>query len=350
MSRTTVLLTGAAGFWGERVAARLLATGDHRVIGIDTRAPATPVEGLDFVAAATEDPRLAEFLALEGVEIVCHLAFIETVTPRESAFRENVMGTMNLLGACVEAGVRQVVVKSSTAVYGAHPDNPAFLTEAHPLRGSRAYGYTRDLLEIESLCQGTRRQGTGMAWTVLRFANIVGPTVQSPMVRFLSDPRAPVLMGFDPMMQVIHEDDVVGALVHAVTTETAGIFNVAAEPPMPLWRIMALAGKVPLPVLHPIAYTAVSVAGPRYAPIELDALRYPWVADLSRMREEFGFAPEQSAVEAVASVAARQRLRRFAAAAEAQGARLRAGLDEVLAARGRRRNASDESEEEGRDE
>lgn len=315
--KRVVLITGVAGYWGSRVAARLVAEQDVHVIGLDVEQPAEKIKGLDFIQADIRNPLLVDLLKQEKVDTVCHLTFIDTARPSESAFEVNVMGTMKVFGACAEAGVRKIVLKSSTAVYGAHPDNPAFLTEAHPLRGSRRYGYTRDMVEIESFCNGFRRQAPQIKLVILRFPSIVGPTADTPMTRFLKEVWTPTLMGFDPMMQVIHEDDVTAALVHAILHDVSGVFNVAAEGVLPLSRLMALARKFAVPVFHLFAYWGIGLLGEtglrltRYVPIELDYIRYPWVADLTKMREELGFTPRYTADEALREFAGQQVMHRY---------------------------------------
>lgn len=303
-----VLVTGAAGYWGRRLAQRLLAEDHVRLIAIDQQAPEQPAAGLDFRPADVRSPLLVEMLRDEGVQSVCHLQFREEVAGSEATFDLNVVGTIKLLETCSEAGVGHVVLRSSTAVYGARPDNSAFLTEETPLRGSATYGFNRDWLEIEGFVGGLMSQANGPAVTVLRLASVVGPTADSPMTRFLKIPLPPVLLGFDPMLQFLHEDDAVEALAHAVLSGLPGIFNVAAEGALPLTKLLSLARKLPLPVAHPLAYWGLNwLRGSRwrpesYFPLEPDYLRYPWVADLGRMREELGFAPQYTAEEAVRSM------------------------------------------------
>ena len=315
--KKVVLVTGVASFWGRRTAEQLLLHPQLHVIGLDNEQPQPVVSGLDFIQADVRNPRLVDLLQSEGVHTVCHLKFVESARPSEAALDVNVMGTMKVLGACAQAGVKKVILKSSTAVYGAHPDNSAYLTEDSPLNGSRAYGYTRDMIEIEAFINGFRRQQPEMIISLLRFASIVGPSADTPLTRFLQEPRTPVLLGFDPMMQVLHEQDALGALVHAAVHDFPGVFNVAAEGVLPLSRLMGLAGKLALPVFHPLAYWGTAVMGnsrlgiSRYLPIELDYLRYPWVGDLQKMRAELGFAPRYSAVEALREFSSKQRLRRF---------------------------------------
>jgi UDP-glucose 4-epimerase len=220
------------------------------------------------------------------------------------------------MGACAEAGVRKVVLKSSTAVYGARPSNSAFLTEDHSHRGSKRYGYVRDLLQMEAFCSGFCRRVPEMAMLTLRFANIVGPTADTPMNRFLKDPWAPGLLGFDPLMQLIHEDDVVEALVHALLHDVQGPFNVAAEGVLPLNKVRGLANKPFRSVLHPFAYWGLGMPGHRLGirrrmPLDPDYLRYPCVADLTRMREKLGFEPRYLAEEALLELAEQKRLRQY---------------------------------------
>lgn len=330
MASRVVLITGVADYWGSRLAERLAAEPEMHVIGLDVAAPREKIADLDFVQADLRNPALADLLKSERVQTVCHLKFVHSVRHREAAFDANVSGTIKLLDACAVAGVGKVVLKSSTSVYGAHPDNSAFLTEAHAFRGGRRYAYTHHLLEIETLCDDFRRRNPALTVTQLRFANIVGPTADTPMTSFLKNKWAQPLLGFDPMLQIIHEADVVEALAHATLTDAPGVFNVASDPAMPLSQVMALAGKQQLPVPHPFTYwgiAALRIAGAnldRYAPIEPDYLRYPWVADLSKMRQELGFEPRYTAEETLRQFAARSRFISSAAILASEEERLRA--------------------------
>jgi len=322
MTQRNILVTGVANQWGARVASKLLADtepcdAEYHVIGLDTEPPGREIKGLDFIQADIRNPLFVELMRSEEVHTVCHLALIESSRANEVSFDLNVMGTMKTLGACAEAGVSKVILKSSMQVYGALPANPAFLTEEHPLQALNARLTVRHLAEIEAFCNGFRRQTPEMLMTVLRFASIVGPKADTPLTRFLKQPFAPRLMGFDPLLQVIHEDDVVDALVYAIQNEVPGVFNTAAEGILPLSRLTALAGKTALPLFHPFAYwgnslmSAANLPAGRYWPIEPDYLRYSWVGDLARMREEMCFTPHYTAEEALREFAGEQRLRRY---------------------------------------
>ena len=307
-------MTGVGGYWGSRVASRLVTEANCHVIGLGASPPQAGIQGLDYIQADVRNPLLAEFLAGENVDTVCHLAFLETARPDETAYDLNVTGTSHLLRACAEADVRKVVLKSSTAVYGARPSDSAFLTEDHALRGSLRMEHIHDMMEIESFCKGFHRETPSVVPTILRFANIVGPTADTAMNRFLRQTRTPALLGFDPMMQVIHESDVVAALVRAVYTDAAGPFNIAAEDPLPLNKLRGLAGKPPVAVFHPFAYWSLDLLSSRiyrgrhYPPLDPDYLRYPCIGDLTRMRQDLGFRPHYRAEDALRELAEFRRL------------------------------------------
>jgi UDP-glucose 4-epimerase len=318
---SVVLVTGVGKYWGAQLARRLLAesyppvaeaisTGTYRVIGIDAEPLKTEIRGLDFIQADVRNPLLLDLLKSENVETVCHLDFDEGYAASEASFDLNVMGTMKLLGMCAEAGVRKFILGSSTAVYGARPTNPAFLTENHPLQADKKSGAIGHLVEIEAFCNGFRRQVPEMVLTTFRLAGIVGPTVNSRFTRFLKQPVVSTLMGFNPLMQVIHENDVVDVFVHAINHDAPGIFNVAAEGNPPLAKLLALAGRTSVPFIHWFAYWGKPLTR-SYWPIEMDYLRYSWVADLTKMREELRFVPQYTAEEALREFAAQQRLGKY---------------------------------------
>ena len=323
--KRVVLVDGVAGYWGGRVAERLLAEPDLHVIGLDTTPPKQG-SGIDFIQTDIRNPLLADLLKEEQVDTYVHLAFIESDRPNEAAFDFNVMGTMKVLSACAEAGVRRVILRSSTLVYGAQPGNSAFLREDHPLNAKRNFGSLRDQLEIETFCNAFRSQWPQVKLTLLRFAHILGPTVETPLARFLRDDKAPTLFGFDPVVQLIHEEDVVNALAHVTIFNVPGTYNVAATGAMPLYKLTGLAGKLSVPVLHPFAYLGESVLGAQLTPIDFDYLRYACVGDLKRMREELEFEPTYTAEATVREFAA-VRKTRVAVPEDVEEERLRAVIE-----------------------
>lgn len=309
MGTKVIVVTGSGAYWGHRLVDRLATEPSISLIGLDTVGSDKASQGLDTVRADVRDPALAELFETENVDTVCHLKFAEHSGHNPAVDDLNVGGAHNILNACVRAGVRQVVFKSSLDVYGAHPDNDIGLRETHSLRASRRYGYTKQRLDIEALVGRTAQQTDTPCITNLRFANIVGPTADTPMTRFLRLSPAPILMGFDPMQQIIHEDDVVEALAHAVLSELGGTYNIAADSPLPLSRILALTRTVPLP-LPLLASTVWARLRSRWGkwpyrsfPIEPAYLRYSLVSDVQAMRREFAYQPQYIADEILTAFA-----------------------------------------------
>ena len=323
----TILVTGVSEYWGWHVASRLvdrLRTGQpglgsdsvFRVIGLDIDPPLEEIKGLDFIQADIRNPLMAELLSFEEVYAICDLAFLEHPRPTENSYDFNVMGTTKLFGACAEAGVKKIVYKSGTMIYGASSENPGFLTEESPLRGNKTYGVTRDLVEIETFLSGFRRQVPEMIQTILRFPSIIGPTANTPMTRYLKQPWNPVLMGFDPQVQIIHEDDVIEAILYSVFQDIPGVYNVAADGVLPLSKLLALVGKMRIPIFHPFAYwrnrwRKSGLGADDIFPYPPDYLRYSWVADLTQMHEQMGFLPHYTAEEALREFSSAQKLEKY---------------------------------------
>ena len=296
----TLAITGLFSPMGKHLAQTASQFG-MRVLGIDLKPMTKPLPGVEFIEADIRNQLLAELFKAEKVDTIVHCAFRWRQRRNEEVFDSNVLGTMRMLGAAALAGVRKVILPSSTIVYGANPDSPSFLDEDSDFVGRPSYAYLRELREIETFVNGYRRQQPTMVITTLRFANILGGGVASPLAALLTLPAPPVLMGFDPMFQVIHHHDVLRALGHCILDDFNGVYNIAARPPLPLLKIMALAGVPPVPILHPLAYfgfRAGRLMTPRtyeLAPLPWDYLRYGWVAATERMTDEMGFEPATDA-------------------------------------------------------
>lgn len=292
----TLAITGLFSPLGRHLAQAASQQG-MRVLGIDLKPMTRPLADVEFIEADIRNPLLSELFKAEKVDTVVHCAFRWRQRRSEEVFDSNVLGTMRMLGAAALAGVRKVVLPSSTVVYGASPEHPAFLDEGSAFAGRPSYAFVRELREVENFVNGFRRQQSEMVITSLRFANILGGGVASPLAQLLSLPAPPILLGFDPMFQVIHHDDAVAALLHCLAHDCDGVYNIAARPAMPLLKIMALAATPPLPILHPLVYLGFRsgrLLSPKIydlAPLPWDYLRYSWVAATERMTGELGFEP-----------------------------------------------------------
>ena len=321
----TFAITGVSGSWGRRVAERLLATPDARVLGIDRRPPDPPLAGLDFVKADIRNPLLAELLRVEQVQTLVHLAWRERQWRREEDFESNVLGSMQLLGACAEAGVRQVVWRSTTAVYGAQAENPFYLPEEAPLAARSSYAWVQDALEVERFIVEFSADYPALRIAVLRLANVVGLDFDTPFTRLLSLPVWPELLGFDPVLQVIDGDDAVDALVQAAQREWRGPLNVAASGAVSLMQLAGMVGRPLAPLSHlllawgwPLLQSTPTGRGwLRWLPLEPAYLRYPWLASINRLHQDFDWQARLSAREAVRRYIEARRMARYRPAPEA---------------------------------
>lgn len=305
--KRTVVVTGAAGTWGARVTAALQQKPDIRLVGIDARLPAEPLPGVDYWQADIRDESIADFLRDAGADTVVHLAFQQRSRRKETVFDSNVLGTMHLVGSCADAGVRKIVLRSSTMVYGAQAANPMYLPESWPLQARSRHAYVRELTDIEKFVAEFRRDYPDLVITVMRFANVIGHGVHSAFNSLLNTPVVPSLLGFDPLLQVIYLDDAVAAMVHAATlADVNGVVNVAADGVLPLWQILGISGRPTVPVVHLLANPTIRITqlvglGRLLAAVPFDPeyLRYPWVADNHKMVTELGYVPALDAAQAL---------------------------------------------------
>ena len=300
-----VLITGIAGGQGQLIARRLAPT--YALTGVDRspwddHPPEISVHVLDLRKRKMED-----IFRTERPDAVVHHALIRhfRVDPRVR-HEVNVLGTKLLLEYCVAHGVKRVVVLSSSYVYGALPDNPYYVDEEYPLNVSRTYPEIRDLAEVDTLCSTFLWRHPEIATTILRPVSILGPHVSSSMAQYLRQRYVPTIMGFDPMMQFIHEEDVAEAIALALQTGTHGVFNVVGPGAVPLSVAVAQTGGVTLPIPEPVARL---VFGQLFnlglypvPPGAFDFVKYPCTLDGRRFHTATGFTPQHSLEDTFASV------------------------------------------------
>src|SRR5262249_10292040 len=234
-----VAVTGARSFVGAELLKRLEEDPRYaRVLAIDIRKPANPLEQTQYhkgdLTPPTADADLAALLARDAVDTVVHAAFLSSPTHAAAWAHElEDVGTMHVLNACAEARVAKLVVASTTMVYGAHARNPNFLTEEHELKSRPASPYIDDKVGAERQVARFAVENPGTLVTVLRAAPTLGPTIQNYVTRFFARPVAPRLMGYDPLLQFVHEDDLADAFKLAVDSDAGGAFNIVADGVLP---------------------------------------------------------------------------------------------------------------------
>ncbi|MGW6743702.1 NAD-dependent epimerase/dehydratase family protein [Streptomyces sp. NPDC055025] len=312
-----VLVTGAARQLGGRFVRRVQRDpGVDRVIAVDAVAPAHQLGDAEFVRADIRRPAIARVLAEHAVDTVVHMDVTGTPlgTGGRAAVKEtNVIGTMQLLGACQKSpSVKRLVVKSSTSVYGSAPRDPAVFTETTPPKSLPSGGFAKDAVEVEGYVRGFARRRPDVAVCVLRFANILGPAADSPLAEYFSLPVLPTVFGYDPRLQFVHEDDVIDVLMIAAdeprrSTLNSGTFNVAGEGVLLLSQCSRRLGRPTVPVFLPAVTwvgTALRTVGMTdFSPEQIRLLTHGRVVSTDQMRETLGFVPTYSTAGAFADFA-----------------------------------------------
>lgn len=258
--------------------------------------------------------RMAEILAAENVDTFVHLGFLEgPVRSAAWAHEFESVGTLNILNACRERRIQRLVLGSSTTLYGPHFDNPHFLAESAPLRGVFGASFFADKIDAERQVEAFAREQTGASVTVLRFAPILGPTVDSYLTRWLSRRLVPTLLGYDPLLQFVHEVDAVFALKLALDRDAPGVFNIVGEGVLPTSTVIKLLGQRALPLPHFLARRLTALlwfAGASEVPPQmLRFLRHLCVADGAKAQAQLSFLPSHTTREAVLAFGAALRLR-----------------------------------------
>jgi UDP-glucose 4-epimerase len=314
-----VLVTGISRYLGSRLAGVLQADSSiEKVVGVDTVPPRPELRGrlgrTQFVRADIRNPLIAKVIAQNAVDTVVHMNVIATPLGAggRTAMKEiNVIGTMQLLAACQKApSMQRLVVKSTTAVYGSSPRDPALFTEDVEPRALPKSGYAKDAVEVEGYVRGFGRRRPDVALTVLRFTNFIGPDIETPLPRYFSLPVVPTVLGFDPRIQLCHEADGVEVLRRAATSDFPGIFNVGGRGVLLLSQAVRRLGRPSFPVPSPAVNLVAGVfrrAGlVDFSPEQMRYLEHGRVADVSRLEERFGWSPRPTR-DAFADFAASRR-------------------------------------------
>ncbi|MBI4575410.1 MAG: NAD-dependent epimerase/dehydratase family protein [Planctomycetes bacterium] len=305
-SRPTVLITGIAGGKGQVLARRLADR--WRVVGVDRLPWRSAPRGVEVHVADLRKRPFQDLVRRRRPAAVVHLALVRhfQVGERER-YDINVHGTRRLFEHCVRYGVRRVVVVSSATVYGALEDNPHYLTEEAALNASLLSPEIRDLVQADTLATTFLWRYPDLSTVVLRPVYLVGPSVHSVVCRYLRLRRVPMVLGFDPLFQVMHEEDGIEAIAQAVEVEgLRGVYNVAGPGAVPLSVVIREAGRRPLAVpellLRPLVGRLFRARAFPFPEGSLPFIQYPCTVDGEAFRRATGFAARWSLRETLRSL------------------------------------------------
>ncbi len=306
-----VLVTGACRFLGGYLTARLVQNqAIERVIAVDAIAPSKDLlrrmGRAEFVRADIRNPFIAKVIRNNDVDTIVHAA-AASYAPRaggRAALKElNVMGAMQLFAACQKApAVRRVVLKSTSEVYGSSTRDPVVFTEDCTSRRPLGSGFARDSLDIEGYARGLGRRRPDIAVTILRLANLIGPAMDTALSRYLAGPLVPTVLGRDARLQLLHEQDALGALERGTMAGRAGTFNIGADGIIMMSQAIRRVGRIALPVPGFGVWAVDSLRRlNNYTEInreQLNYLSFGRVMDTTRMKAELGYHPKWSTAEA----------------------------------------------------
>ena len=303
--RPAVLVTGISGNLG-RSLAKLLHK-EERLIGLDRRPFLGKPKDIEMHELDLRKKKAEDVFRRNKIKAVIHMGIMHD--PRMSSEDHhsfNVIGTTRILEYCAKYGVEKVVVLSSANVYGPSPDNSNFLTEDAPLMAASRFSGVRDLIEVDMLAHGFFWRHPGVSTVILRPVHIVGPHIKNAPSTYLRLRYPWVLAGFDPMVQLIHVEDVARALALALKPGIKGVYNVVGPGEVPLSSIFHELGRTPIPVPHPLARPALSLLFKyrvsNFPAGELDHIQFLCAVDGSRWNEDLEWKARYSMRETIRAV------------------------------------------------
>jgi UDP-glucose 4-epimerase len=311
----TVLITGAGGYVGSLIT-QALANGTHdevgyspeKIIALDVRDCPATLKDLPRVTFNKNDvraPELVQLIDQYKPDVVCHLASI--VTPGKKSNREfeysvDVIGTKNVLDACVKAGVKKVIITSSGAAYGYHADNPMWLKEDHPLRGNVEFAYSDHKRQVEEMLAQYRVKYPQLKQLIFRPGAVIGKTVKNQITDLFEKPVIMGIAGSDSPFTFIWDQDVVNILIKGIATDEGGAFNLAGDGALTMKEIAQILKKPYLPIpptLLKCALTVLKKAGlTQYGPEQIRFLQYRPVLSNANLKNQFKYIPKKTSKEA----------------------------------------------------
>ena len=304
--KRNVVITGISGRLGRLLARRLHRDSRFNVVGVDRRPFRGKPKDIEHHQVDLRSKKARDIFRGGNVDALVHMGLMHA--PRASTqelYSWNIGGTTKLLEYCMAYEIPKVIVLSSANVYGPRPENAQFLTEEAPLMAAQAFPKIRDLVEIDHMASSFFWRAQNIDTVILRPVHILG-AVQNAPSNYLRLKNVPTLLGFDPMMQVIHEDDVAEAIVCALEPQARGIYNVTGPGEIPLSVALTELGRQTYPVPHVVAKPLWSLAfrlGMSTFPVpQWDFIRYVCMVDGTRATTELGYRPRHSLRETIRAV------------------------------------------------
>jgi UDP-glucose 4-epimerase len=298
------LITGGSGYIGGRLIEILAARDDtERIVNVDVRPPETAPGKASFVPGDVRDRgSIRRLLVDEGIDCLVHLAFIfnDLIHDEGRTYDIDVNGTQAVLWAAAEAGTEQVLVTSSASAYGAFPDNPRPIAEDWPVRGAPDFSYPRNKAEADRLCQLWAAEHPERVMTIVRPCIVFSATVDNFVSRGWDLPRMMLVDGVDEEFQLVHNEDVVSAIVSLLDARAPGAFNIAGDGTMRYTEAAELIGMKTIEIPFNRARRLTQLMWRLHVPRvgapggAMRFYRYPWIVSTEKLKATTGWNPTRT--------------------------------------------------------
>jgi UDP-glucose 4-epimerase len=337
--RLTVAVTGPTGDLGIAIVNALERSRTVKSIVGMARRPFDPAERgwkkTEYRQGDVTDEATVRDL-VKGADVVVHLAF--AILSASDATRElNVDGSRRVFEAAAKAGAKRLCYASSVAAYGFHDDNPDWLTEDIPPRGSPEHPYSEQKAEVERVLGDVLLRHPSTVAYAYRPCIVVGPEARTmleeiPYYRLSEAMPEPVarLLGSVPVLkpvipdpgirfQLVHEDDVASAFAAGVRgLGEPGPYNLAGSGTLTMSDVADALGWYSVPVPKPLVDATAEVATRLPLMPEtvawIHSVRKPVLMKTDRAKEQLRWRPKHSARAALKEMADAQRALRYSSA------------------------------------
>jgi len=301
-----VVVTGTEFFWGKQMLRALIKDKSvESILSLDVKKTNIKSNRLKFARLSYKPPfhfEWAEALEKSGADtlFLCPFTVDYCYHDNHRSHLSGVQNSLRIFRKALEIEIPKIVVLSSFLIYGARWENPAYITEDHLLLGDRNYQHIRGFIELEEACLAAIASlPSNTSITILRPVNVLGPNIQNTFAHYLSLPIIPTYLGFDPPFQLIHEEDVINAMIWAAINPKTGPFNIASKGYLSLKEICHLLDKKTVPIFHGL----LDIMGTGFwksrisdfSPAFLAMLRYRLILDLKLSINVLKFQPEWDA-------------------------------------------------------
>lgn len=300
-----IVIPGVAGGLARHVASRLLRQG-HEVIGIDSRKFWDVPDGLELHAVDIRKRAAEDVFRTRKPDAVIHMATVTSLqVSGEERDRINLGGTRAVFDHCRTYGVKQVIFVGRHTFYGAAPDAPLYHMEEEPPLALASFPALADLVAADLYAATALWRDRAINTSVLRLCYTLGPSLSGTLGSFFKGRRVPMVLGYDPLFQFMHENDAVSAIELALQKKLNGVFNVAGPQPLPLSVMIRESNRTPVPLPEFVLSRMMGRFGlPSLPQGALTHLKYPIVIDGKRFKDATGFKPEHDEVDTLQTVRA----------------------------------------------